>query len=79
MNNATVSYSVSGTPILSDITFDLPKGKLMAICGSVASGKSTIISALLGETYIQKGTVKFGGSLAYVPQTVRIVVSMYNI
>ena len=72
MKNATVTYNVDSKPVLSDINFELPEGKLMAVGGPVASGKSSLITTLLGETKIINGEVKLGGKIAYVPQTVRI-------
>ena len=35
----------------------------------MGSGKSSILSALLGEMYKTKGSVTVRGSIAYVPQT----------
>ena len=34
---------------LRDITFTLPKGKLLGVCGSVGSGKSSLVQAILGR------------------------------
>ncbi|GFN86327.1 multidrug resistance-associated protein 5, partial [Plakobranchus ocellatus] len=36
-------------PILKDITFTIKKGHLVGVCGNVGSGKSSIISAILGR------------------------------
>ncbi len=38
----------SGTPVVSDITFGLPAGKVTALIGPSGSGKSTIADMLLG-------------------------------
>ncbi|RKO84654.1 P-loop containing nucleoside triphosphate hydrolase protein, partial [Blyttiomyces helicus] len=58
---------------LKDISLVVPDGSLFAIVGSVGSGKSSIISAILGEMYRVKGTVTVRGSIAYVPQTAWIM------
>ncbi|CAI9276050.1 unnamed protein product [Lactuca saligna] len=44
-------------------------GKKVAICGEVGSGKSTLISAILGEVPNIEGTVEVYGKVAYVSQT----------
>ncbi|MED6179455.1 ATP-binding cassette, sub-C (CFTR MRP), member 9 [Stylosanthes scabra] len=41
----------------------------VAICGTVGSGKSSLLSGILGEIYKQSGMVKISGSKAYVPQS----------
>ena len=40
----------------------------MAVVGSVGSGKSSLISALLGEMKTLSGVVNTKGKIAYVPQ-----------
>ncbi|XP_048400660.1 ATP-binding cassette sub-family C member 5-like isoform X2 [Stegostoma tigrinum] len=44
------------------------KGKLVGICGSVGSGKSSLISAILGQLILLEGTVAVRGTFAYVAQ-----------
>ncbi|XP_043560558.1 multidrug resistance-associated protein 5-like isoform X2 [Chiloscyllium plagiosum] len=44
------------------------KGKLVGICGSVGSGKSSLISAVLGQLILLEGTVAVRGTFAYVAQ-----------
>ncbi|KAI9475895.1 MAG: multi drug resistance-associated protein MRP [Benjaminiella poitrasii] len=56
------------TPILKDIDLKVKKGQVAAIVGRVGSGKSTIISALLGDTIKINGRAILRGSVAYVPQ-----------
>ena len=40
---------------LMDINLDIKKGELIAIVGSVAAGKSSLISAILGQIHITSG------------------------
>lgn len=40
----------------------------MAVVGQVGSGKTSLLSALLGELQIIRGRVCVNGSVAYVPQ-----------
>uniref|UniRef100_A0A673HZR5 Multidrug resistance-associated protein 1 n=1 Tax=Sinocyclocheilus rhinocerous TaxID=307959 RepID=A0A673HZR5_9TELE len=46
----------------------IPEGALVAVVGHVGSGKSSLLSALLGEMQKQEGSVSIKGSVAYVPQ-----------
>lgn len=54
---------------LSNIDLRVKKGELIAIVGPVGSGKSSLLSALLGELNKKEGRVKVQGSVAYVPQS----------
>ncbi|KAL2873350.1 hypothetical protein SGCOL_011492 [Colletotrichum sp. CLE4] len=44
-------------PALTDLTLHIPHGKLTMIVGPVASGKSTLLKAILGETPVAEGTI----------------------
>ncbi|KAF0540793.1 ABC transporter [Gigaspora margarita] len=54
---------------LRKINISIPRGKLIAIVGPVGSGKSSLLSALIGEMKRIKGEVIFGGNVGYCPQT----------
>lgn len=54
--------------ILKNINIRLKKGSLSAVVGSVGSGKSSLISAFLGEMDKNSGRVNTNGSIAYVAQ-----------
>lgn len=53
---------------LRNINITLEKGKLLGVCGNVGSGKSSLISALLGEMNLLRGSVAVDGMFAYVSQ-----------
>ncbi|XP_078673277.1 ATP-binding cassette sub-family C member 5-like [Branchiostoma floridae x Branchiostoma belcheri] len=55
-------------PILFDIELTIPKGSLVGVCGSVGSGKSSLISAILSQMRVMAGGVAVDGSFAYVAQ-----------
>ncbi|KAJ0001946.1 hypothetical protein NQD34_001742 [Periophthalmus magnuspinnatus] len=55
-------------PTLKNISFTLPKGKLLGVCGNVGSGKSSLIAAILEQMYLQQGSVAASGIFAYVAQ-----------
>ncbi|GFP91051.1 ABC transporter c family member 9 [Phtheirospermum japonicum] len=59
----------SGNPTLDFIELRVRKGMKVAICGTVGSGKSSLLSCVLGEMERLSGTVRVSGSKAYVPQT----------
>ncbi|XP_060071681.1 multidrug resistance-associated protein 1-like [Ylistrum balloti] len=56
------------TPTLREINLEIPDGSLVAVVGSVGSGKSSILSAILGEMEKVKGKANVKGSVAYVAQ-----------
>lgn len=53
---------------LKDINLEVAKGSLTAVVGPVGCGKSSLISAILGEMDKKTGTVNIDGSTAYVAQ-----------
>uniref|UniRef100_A0A8C5NTU8 ABC-type glutathione-S-conjugate transporter n=1 Tax=Junco hyemalis TaxID=40217 RepID=A0A8C5NTU8_JUNHY len=53
---------------LCSVTLDITPGSLVAVVGPVGSGKSSLVSAMLGEMENIKGHINIQGSLAYVPQ-----------
>ena len=55
--NAAFGWADS-EPVLYDISLDIPRSKLTMIIGPVASGKSTLCKALLGEAVIFRGSVQ---------------------
>ncbi|XP_042549375.1 ATP-binding cassette sub-family C member 12 isoform X4 [Dipodomys spectabilis] len=66
--SSTEEQSGSPKSVLHNINFVVRKGKVLGICGNVGSGKSSLISALLGQMQLQRGVVAVNGSLAYVSQ-----------
>jgi ATP-binding cassette, subfamily C (CFTR/MRP), member 1 len=56
-------------PILKDVSFTVETGKLCAVVGRVASGKSTLASAILGEALLESGTISLQGRTAYAAQS----------
>ncbi|MCI4384808.1 hypothetical protein PGIGA_G00042930 [Pangasianodon gigas] len=66
--DGTFSWSKDDPPALKRINVCIPEGALVAVVGQVGSGKSSLLSALLGEMHKQEGLVSVKGSVAYVPQ-----------
>ena len=53
---------------LKGMNFSINKGELVAVVGSVGSGKSSLLSGLLGEMILNAGKVQVVGSVAYCDQ-----------
>ncbi|CAF1302261.1 unnamed protein product [Adineta steineri] len=67
MNNA--SFSWSETTCLSNLTINIDPGTLVGIVGPVGAGKSSLLSAILGEMTLIDGTSRVRGSFAYAVQS----------
>ncbi|XP_031596637.1 multidrug resistance-associated protein 5 [Oreochromis aureus] len=69
---STVSSTQSIRPplhkTLHRINLCIKKGSLVGICGGVGSGKSSLLSALLGQMTLLEGKVAVSGGFAYVSQ-----------
>ncbi|XP_067089136.1 multidrug resistance-associated protein 1 isoform X1 [Osmerus mordax] len=66
--NGVFSWSRNETLSLKRLNVCIPEGSLVAVVGHVGSGKSSLLSAMLGEMEKLEGTVSVKGSVAYVPQ-----------
>ncbi|KAK7108692.1 hypothetical protein V1264_016377 [Littorina saxatilis] len=55
-------------PTLKDVNLQIPAGGLVAVVGQVGAGKSSVISAIIGDMIKVQGQVVVKGSVAYVPQ-----------
>jgi ATP-binding cassette, subfamily C (CFTR/MRP), member 1 len=67
IENGTFSWG-DEVSVLKNINMSVDKGKCVAVVGTVGSGKSSLISALLGEMDKISGRVNTVGKIAYVPQ-----------
>ncbi|XP_059938247.1 ATP-binding cassette sub-family C member 3 isoform X2 [Mesoplodon densirostris] len=68
IHNGTFTWSQNLPPTLHSLDIQVPKGALVAVVGPVGCGKSSLLSALLGEMEKLEGKVYMKGSVAYVPQ-----------
>ncbi|XP_059669697.1 ABC transporter C family member 3-like [Cornus florida] len=64
------SWDVSSpNPTLKSINFEVSQGMKVAVCGTVGSGKSSLLSCMLGEVPKISGSLKLSGTKAYVAQS----------
>ncbi|XP_053424694.1 ATP-binding cassette sub-family C member 3 isoform X3 [Nycticebus coucang] len=68
IHSGTFTWAQDLPPILLRLDIQVPKGALVAVVGPVGCGKSSLVSALLGEMEKLEGKVHMKGSVAYVPQ-----------
>ncbi|XP_072032683.1 ATP-binding cassette sub-family C member 9-like isoform X2 [Amphiura filiformis] len=56
---ASFTWGNNNEPVLEDITLKIPRGEVTVIVGAVGSGKSSLLSAILGEMTLMRGSVRF--------------------
>ena len=61
IQNLTFAFENGSEPAVRDISLEIRPGKRIAIIGSTGSGKSTLITLLLGFRQEQQGTILFDG------------------
>ncbi|KAK2866207.1 hypothetical protein Q7C36_002263 [Tachysurus vachellii] len=66
--NGKFSWAKKDPAALQNINVLVPQGSLLAVVGNVGCGKTSLVSALLGEMEKLEGHVSIRGSVAYVPQ-----------
>ncbi|XAR56776.1 Xenobiotic-transporting ATPase [Bertholletia excelsa] len=69
LNELKPDDASSPNPTLKDINITVSHGMTVAICGTIGSGKSRLLSCILGEVPKLSGTIKFSGTRAYVAQS----------
>ncbi|KAM5570038.1 hypothetical protein ABKV19_017182 [Rosa sericea] len=68
--DANFSWELSSpNPTLKDINLKVSHGMKVAVCGTVGSGKSSLLFCILGEVPKISGTLKLCGTKAYVSQS----------
>uniref|UniRef100_M4AG65 Canalicular multispecific organic anion transporter 1-like n=1 Tax=Xiphophorus maculatus TaxID=8083 RepID=M4AG65_XIPMA len=68
ISEGAFAWEKDSEPLLKNVSLDIKPGRLVAVVGAVGSGKSSLMSALLGEMHSTKGFINIRGSLAFVPQ-----------
>jgi ABC-type Mn2+/Zn2+ transport system ATPase subunit len=68
MRNVSCRWAAAGAPYFANLSVDIAPGSLVGIVGSVGSGKSSLLSAMLGEMHKVSGSVVTNGRVAYMSQ-----------
>uniref|UniRef100_A0A671WWU4 ABC-type glutathione-S-conjugate transporter n=1 Tax=Sparus aurata TaxID=8175 RepID=A0A671WWU4_SPAAU len=68
IEGGSFSWTNDGLPCLQRINMKVKTGFLVAVVGHVGSGKSSLLSAMLGEMERRSGFISIKGSVAYIPQ-----------
>jgi ABC-type bacteriocin/lantibiotic exporter with double-glycine peptidase domain len=63
------TFSLDDKKILQNISLKIKRGQFIAIVGKVGSGKSSLLSAILGDLRNTCGSIDVCGNISYVPQT----------
>ena len=59
---AGIGKSYDGNVALYDVSFQVPRGTILAICGENGAGKSTLMKILSGATGPDQGEIRIDGS-----------------
>jgi len=64
------SFEVTYEPIINikNITFTARKGELIAVCGPVGCGKTSMLTMIMNELEVVEGSCKTRGKVCYVEQ-----------
>ncbi|KAL0104953.1 hypothetical protein PUN28_016533 [Cardiocondyla obscurior] len=68
MINVTAKWEEKSENTLENLNLEMEKGKLYAVIGMVGNGKSSFLSAILGEITLTEGEVKVNGGISYASQ-----------
>ena len=52
-----VSKFYPGVTALNDVSFELKRGEVRALCGENGAGKSTLIKCIMGVEHLDKGSI----------------------
>ncbi|KAJ2229222.1 hypothetical protein EV180_001607, partial [Coemansia sp. RSA 518] len=68
VENGTFKWLSADDPTLHNVSIQCKREELVAVIGRVGAGKSSLVSAILGDMIKCDGSVRVRGSIAYVPQ-----------
>ncbi|KAG5642914.1 hypothetical protein DXG03_001885 [Asterophora parasitica] len=69
IKNADFSWEKQAvSPTLENVNLTVKKGELLGVFGRVAAGKTSLLSAIIGDMTRREGEVVLSGSISYAPQ-----------
>ncbi|KAJ2737623.1 hypothetical protein H4R23_001706 [Coemansia sp. Cherry 401B] len=68
IEDGTFKWLSTDEPTLRDVNLQCRRDELVAVIGKVGAGKSSLVSAMLGDMIKCQGRVRIRGTVAYVPQ-----------
>ncbi|KAJ2500948.1 hypothetical protein GGH96_002362 [Coemansia sp. RSA 1972] len=68
VEDGTFKWLSADEPTLHGVSIQCKRDELVAVIGRVGAGKSSLVSAILGDMIKADGSVRIRGSIAYVPQ-----------
>ncbi|KAF6741488.1 hypothetical protein DFP72DRAFT_862125 [Ephemerocybe angulata] len=70
---SSIPFAPTQTGVFVGINLSVKKGELVGILGRVGAGKTSLLSAIVGEMTRREGEVIVRGTIAYPPQNPRIL------
>jgi phospholipid/cholesterol/gamma-HCH transport system ATP-binding protein len=67
-----LAYSYGDRPVLKGVSLTIPRGKIVAILGATASGKSTLLSLIGGQIAPERGSVRIAGQTVHELSTAEL-------
>jgi phospholipid/cholesterol/gamma-HCH transport system ATP-binding protein len=64
-----LAFAYGERPVLKGVSLAIPRGKIVAILGATASGKSTLLALIGGQLEPQRGSVKIDGKVVHALST----------
>ena len=61
VRNLVKQYANADRRVLDDVSFDVPKGRVLVVVGPSGSGKSTLLRTIAGLEPIQGGQIALNG------------------
>jgi ATP-binding cassette subfamily C (CFTR/MRP) protein 2 len=71
--NVSFAFPASHLPVLQDLTCTVKGGEIVALCGSVGSGKTTFLRGALQLMRARKGDQYVSDFVGYVPQRALVI------
>ncbi|SPR01691.1 unnamed protein product (mitochondrion) [Plasmodiophora brassicae] len=68
ITKADLTWGDDPTPTLASVSMHVYPGEVVAVVGTVGTGKSTLMASILGQTNIRDGAVRVVGRTSFCPQ-----------